>query len=129
MDLKPFYDAIAFGTRLGSFFRRNCIAEACTSHDNGSPRYLDGASAFPGDQSKKPSVSVNPRLSTVYFIKGATNNALPFSLIIWGKIHISTELASILNAMTEMIGAVAARILLRNEPLTVEIFWFVNSSF
>ena len=53
-----------------------------------------------------------------YLVMGVLNNAIPFSLIFWGQTHISSGLASILNATTAMIGAVVAGIVLRDEPLT-----------
>src|SRR5689334_10457824 len=33
-----------------------------------------------------------------YFTMGLLNNAVPFSLIVWGQTHIASGLASILNA-------------------------------
>ena len=51
---------------------------------------------------------------------GALNNAIPFSLIIWGQTQIESGLASILNGTTAMFGAVVAGLLLRDEPLTAK---------
>ena len=60
----------------------------------------------------------DPRIWGAYLVMGVLNNAIPFSLIFWGQTHISSGLASILNATTAMIGAVVAGIVLRDEPLT-----------
>lgn len=35
-----------------------------------------------------------------FFGMGLLNNAVPFSLLVWGQTHITSGLASILNAMT-----------------------------
>lgn len=53
-----------------------------------------------------------------YFVMGALNNAIPFSLIFWGQTNIGSGLASILNGTTAVIGAVVAGVLLIDEPLT-----------
>ncbi|MBL6780000.1 MAG: DMT family transporter [Rhodobacteraceae bacterium] len=60
----------------------------------------------------------DPRIWGAYLVMGVLNNAIPFSLIFWGQTHISSGLASILNATTAMIEAVVAGIVLRDEPLT-----------
>ncbi|WP_289043700.1 DMT family transporter [uncultured Aliiroseovarius sp.] len=52
-----------------------------------------------------------------YLVMGALNNAIPFTLIFWGQTQIASGLASILNAMTAMFGAVVAGVLLKDEPL------------
>jgi hypothetical protein len=53
-----------------------------------------------------------------FIIMGMLNNAIPFSLIVWGETRISSGLASILNAATPLFAVVAAHFLTRNEPLT-----------
>ena len=58
------------------------------------------------------------RIWGAYLGMGALNNALPFSLIFWGQTQIESGLASILNGTTAMFGAVAAGLLLKDEPLT-----------
>ncbi len=60
----------------------------------------------------------NPRIWGAYLVMGGLNNALPFSLIVWGQTRIEAGLASILIGTTAVFGAVAAGILLRDEPLT-----------
>src|SRR5579864_4137313 len=37
-----------------------------------------------------------------FFVMGAVNNLVPFSLIVWGQSHIASGLAAILNAMTPL---------------------------
>ncbi len=51
-------------------------------------------------------------------IMSVLNNALPFSLIAWGQVHITGGLASVLNGMTPIFGVVAAHFLTRDERLT-----------
>ncbi len=53
-----------------------------------------------------------------YWVMGALNNAIPFSLIFWGQVTIDSGLASILNGTTAVFGAVVAGIFLVDEPLT-----------
>jgi len=55
-----------------------------------------------------------------YMVMGALNNAIPFSLIFWGQTQIESGLASILNGTTAMFAAVAAGLLLVDEPLTAK---------
>lgn len=55
-----------------------------------------------------------------YLVMGALNNAIPFSLILWGQTQIESGLASILNGTTAMFAAVAAGLLLKDEPLTAK---------
>ncbi|MCY3669792.1 MAG: DMT family transporter [Alphaproteobacteria bacterium] len=49
---------------------------------------------------------------------GLLNNAVPFSLIVWGQQWIDGGLASVLNATTPVFGVVAAHFLTRDEKLT-----------
>lgn len=60
----------------------------------------------------------DPRIWGAYLVMGALNNAIPFTLIFWGQTQIDSGLASILNGMTAIFGAVVAGILLKDEPLT-----------
>jgi drug/metabolite transporter (DMT)-like permease len=53
-----------------------------------------------------------------FFVMGAINNALPFSLIFWGQTHITSGLASILNATTPLFTIVVAHLLTHDERLT-----------
>jgi len=60
----------------------------------------------------------DPKVWGAYLVMGALNNAIPFTLIFWGQTQIDSGLASILNGMTAISGAVVAGLLLKDEPLT-----------
>lgn len=49
---------------------------------------------------------------------GILNNAVPFTLIVWGQSHIASGLASILNATTPLFTVVVAHALTTDERLT-----------
>jgi len=49
---------------------------------------------------------------------GLLNNAIPFSLIVWGQTQIASGLASILNATTPLFAVVVAHVLTDNEKVT-----------
>ncbi len=49
---------------------------------------------------------------------GLLNNAVPFSLIVWGQIYIASGLASILNAATPFFGVIVAHFFLADERLS-----------
>jgi len=53
-----------------------------------------------------------------YFIMGALNNCIPFSLIFWGQLTIASGLAAIFNATTPLFTVVLAHFLTRDERLT-----------
>lgn len=53
-----------------------------------------------------------------FFIMGALNNLIPFSLIVWAQTHIESGLASILNGTTPISSVVLAHFLTRDERLT-----------
>jgi len=59
-----------------------------------------------------------PGIWGAFFIMGALNNAIPFSLIVWGQTHIESGLASILNGTTPIFSVVLAHFLTREERLT-----------
>lgn len=54
----------------------------------------------------------------VFLLMGLLNNALPFSLIVWGQNHIPSGLAAILNAATAIFGIAVAAIVFADEKLT-----------
>ncbi len=58
------------------------------------------------------------KIWSAYGVMGALNNAIPFTLIVWGQTQIEGGLASILNGTTAVFGAVVAGILLADERLT-----------
>ncbi|CAM3079939.1 Permease of the drug/metabolite transporter (DMT) superfamily [Paracoccus aminovorans] len=58
------------------------------------------------------------RVWVAFFGMGLLNNAIPFSLIVWGQQHIASGVASILNATTPLFTVVLAHVLTRDERLT-----------
>lgn len=53
-----------------------------------------------------------------FLAMGALNNAIPFSLIVWGQTQIASGLAAILNATTPLFTVLLAHCLTRDERLT-----------
>lgn len=49
---------------------------------------------------------------------GLLNNAVPFSMIVWGQQHIASGVASILNASTPLFTVIFAHVLTRDERMT-----------
>ncbi len=58
------------------------------------------------------------RVWAAFFGMGALNNAIPFTLIVWGQSSIASGLASILNATTPLFGVLVAHFLTSDEKLT-----------
>lgn len=58
------------------------------------------------------------RVWAAFFGMGFLNNAIPFTLIVWGQASIGSGLASILNATTPLFGVLVAHILTDDEKLT-----------
>ena len=54
----------------------------------------------------------------MFFSIGLVNNVMPFSLIVWGQHHITSSLASILNATTPFFTIVLAHFLTREERIS-----------
>ena len=54
-----------------------------------------------------------------FFIMGLLNNAIPFSLIVWGQTQISSGQASILNATTPIFTVIVAHLFTRDESMTM----------
>jgi drug/metabolite transporter (DMT)-like permease len=54
-----------------------------------------------------------------YFVMGALNNAIPFSLIVWGQTRVASGVASILNATTPIFAVLLAHFLTSDEHLTL----------
>jgi len=50
-------------------------------------------------------------------VLGLVNNAIPFTLIVWGQTHLASGLASILNATTPVMTVIAAHFLTASERL------------
>jgi drug/metabolite transporter (DMT)-like permease len=63
-------------------------------------------------------VPTEPRVWVAFFGMGFLNNAVPFSLIVWGQSHIASGVASILNATTPLFTVVVAHWLTADEKMT-----------
>jgi drug/metabolite transporter (DMT)-like permease len=65
-------------------------------------------------------LSVPPfgRIWGAFLLMGLVNNAIPFSLIVWGQRSIESGLAAILNASTAVMGVLVAATVFRDERLT-----------
>ncbi len=60
-----------------------------------------------------------PKIWNGFLVMGLLNNAIPFSLMAWGQLHIESGLTSILNAATAVFGVLVAAIFLRDERLNI----------
>lgn len=69
------------------------------------------------------------RIWRAFFVMGLLNNAIPFSLIVWGQQHIASGVASILNASTPVFTVILAHLLTRDEPMTKGRFAGVLAGF
>lgn len=58
------------------------------------------------------------RVWAAFLGMGLMNNALPFTLIVWGQSHIASGVAAILNASTPLFGVIFAHALTADERLT-----------
>ena len=56
---------------------------------------------------------------TGYFVLGLLNNAIPFTLIVWGQTRIEGGVASILNATTPIFTVLLAHFLTADERITL----------
>lgn len=56
-----------------------------------------------------------PGLWSAFLTMGLLNNAIPFSLIVWGQQHIASGVASILNAATPLFTVLLGHVLTRDE--------------
>jgi drug/metabolite transporter (DMT)-like permease len=60
----------------------------------------------------------SPRRIWQFLLIGFFANALPFSLIVWGQQHISSGLASILNASAAIFGVLIAALVFADERMS-----------
>jgi drug/metabolite transporter (DMT)-like permease len=63
-----------------------------------------------------------PRIWAAFLILGLLNNLIPYTLITWGELRITTGLASILNGATAIFGVIVASLAFRDERLHVRKF-------
>ena len=62
----------------------------------------------------------SPGVWVGFFVMGGLNNIIPFNLIVWGQTHITSGLASILNATTPIFSVILAHFLTKEEKLTLQ---------
>lgn len=60
-------------------------------------------------------VPTDRRVWIAFFGMGLLNNAIPFTLIVWGQHHIASGLASIINATTPLFTVLVAHALINDE--------------
>jgi drug/metabolite transporter (DMT)-like permease len=60
----------------------------------------------------------DPNIWAAFIGMGLLNNAVPFTLFVWGQTHIASGLASILNATTPLFTVVVAHVFTSDEKLT-----------
>lgn len=63
-------------------------------------------------------VPLNWRLAFTFLSLGLLNNAIPFTLIVWGQQHIASGLAAILNASTAIFTVLLVALVFSDERLT-----------
>jgi len=61
----------------------------------------------------------DPRIWGAFLVMGLLNNAIPFTLMSWGQLHIETGLTAIFNAATAIFGVVVAAAVFADERLTL----------
>ncbi len=61
---------------------------------------------------------IERRVWAAFLAMGLFNNALPFTLIVWGQTHIASGVASILNATTPLFAVVVAHVRTDDEKMT-----------
>jgi drug/metabolite transporter (DMT)-like permease len=66
---------------------------------------------------KGGTMPATPRLWGTFLVMGLLNNVVPFILVVWAEIRISSGLASILNATTPIFAVLAAHVVTNNEKL------------
>ncbi|KZY64888.1 MULTISPECIES: DMT family transporter [unclassified Oleiphilus] len=67
---------------------------------------------------RKVPIPSSPRFWVAIALMGLLNNAIPFSLIVWGQQEIDSGLASILNATTPLFTILVAGIFLSDERIS-----------
>ena len=58
------------------------------------------------------------RVWAAFLVMGLLNNAIPFTLIVWGQTQIASGVAAILNASTPVFTVILADFLTSDEPMT-----------
>ena len=68
---------------------------------------------------KKTRLPLNRRALLLYFVVGFMGNTLPFTLISWGEIHISSSLAAIMMGIMPITTFVLVHFFIPDEPVTM----------
>lgn len=63
-----------------------------------------------------------PKVWAAFFGMGFLNNVVPFTLIVWGQIHIASGVASILNATTPLFTVLVAHWMTTDEKMNAGRF-------
>lgn len=58
------------------------------------------------------------RIWAAFLEMGLLNNVVPFTLIVWGQVHIASGVAAILNATTPLFTVIVAHFLTTDEKMT-----------
>ena len=69
---------------------------------------------------KRLPVPRTPKVWAAFLVMGLLNNAIPFSLMAWGQLHIETGLTAILNAATAIWGVLVAALVFSDERLSLQ---------
>ncbi|MBC6407230.1 MAG: DMT family transporter [Rhodobacteraceae bacterium] len=64
-------------------------------------------------------IPLAPRVWGAFLVMGLLNNVIPFGLMAWGQLHISSGLTSVLNAATAIWGVLIAALFFADERLTL----------
>lgn len=72
-----------------------------------------------GQHMPNPATAAGRRIWAAFLVMGLINNAIPFSLIVWGQAHIASGVASILNATTPLFAVVVAHLMTSDERMTL----------
>lgn len=65
----------------------------------------------------RTSIPADGKTWLAFFGMGLLNNAVPFSLIVWGQTHIASGLASILNATTPIFTVLVSHMMIVDERM------------
>lgn len=63
-------------------------------------------------------VPTDARTWFAFLVMGIMNNIIPFTLIVWGQVEITSSLAAILTATTPIFAVIVAALWLQDEPVT-----------
>ena len=72
-----------------------------------------------GQHMPNPATAAGRRIWAAFLVMGLINNAIPFSLIVWGQAHIASGVASILNATTPLFAVVVTHLMTSDERMTL----------